>query len=128
MTQRIADDPPPLWLRVVPTDFVVWAALEVMDVPRRETDDPVYAAMLHELMRTVVPYNKRRVGTENDTAQDASSPMAASGHTVFPPAHPWTGIALCRSSAVADMPGFRSRLMSSTSHLRPRQHKEWGER
>ena len=74
VTQRIADDPPPLWLRVVPTDFVVWAALEVMDVPRRETDDPVYAAMMHELMRTVVPYDRRRAGTENDTAQDALIP------------------------------------------------------
>ena len=72
VTQRIADDPPPLYLRVLPTDFLVWAVLQVMEL--QGDDDPTYSALLREVMASAVPYARRRAGADNDTAQDAVIP------------------------------------------------------
>ena len=72
VTQRIPEEPLPWVLRVLPTDFVVWAVSQVMGL--QGDDDPVYSALVREALRTAVPYDRRRAGTENDTAQDAAIP------------------------------------------------------
>src|SRR5688572_6620883 len=50
VSQRIADDPPPLFVRVLPTDFVVWAVLQVMEL--QGDHDPTYSALLREVKKS----------------------------------------------------------------------------
>lgn len=76
VTQKI-DDERSLLLKVFPlTDFIVWAAIQTQEpaMQRRAANDPIGAAMMRELGKSIVPFARRKAGKENDGTQDAALP------------------------------------------------------
>lgn len=75
VTQRISGEPSALF-RSLPTDLLIWAVLQTPEriALQRARNDPIRAAMLREVTRTIVPFAQRRAGKENDSAQDAVLP------------------------------------------------------
>jgi len=76
VTQRITGEPP-LLFRILPSDFMFWAASEMPEraLPRPAANDPTAVAMIREIFKGAVPYAKRKAGKENDSAQDAVMPL-----------------------------------------------------
>lgn len=75
VTQRISGEPSALF-RSLPTDLLIWAVLQTPErmALERAGNDPIRAAMLREVTRTIVPFERRRAGKQNDSAQDAVLP------------------------------------------------------
>ena len=76
VTQKITSDPHVVF-RLPLTDFIVWAAMQMgeRDLERRWASDPAVAAMMRDLGKSIVPFARRKVGAENDWANDAVMPM-----------------------------------------------------